>query len=287
MFKPFNNLKNRNKKCVTAQLWKTEQIKTTWKPHKLNKGTIDRMKWRSYSCLDVFGSKIWRSFTTKLWTLSAIAVPKPQNLKIVGWILHRCTWLSFYLYEIWGSILVSCREKWFCGIFFWYVSTASPLNARKLKFLLLADLMTSQFFLNNFFRELPCKVLDFFVFLLRIYLEFPSRMLSTHTFVYVSVIDMLTLSLYEIVENLEEASRTLKNSKWTIWEKLISAFDQPLVKAHQQLIECSWLSNLCHNKGTTTTNKFEIPEKWKMAGRMPKSTFLKMSTLNFSRRCFF
>jgi hypothetical protein len=35
------------------------------------------------------------------------------------------------------------------------------------------------------------------VFLLGIYLEFPSRMLSTHTFAYVSVIDMLTLNLFE------------------------------------------------------------------------------------------
>jgi hypothetical protein len=42
---------------------------------------------------------------------------------------------------------------------------------------------------------------------------------------------------------LGKASEALKNSKWTILKKMISGFDQPLVRAKQQLIESSWLIN--------------------------------------------
>ena len=65
-----------------------------------------------------------------------------------------------------------------------------------------------------------------FLFLLRIYLEFPSRMLF---YIYFHICKRYWHAnakfILKIAENLEEASEVLKISKWTIWEKLISGFD--------------------------------------------------------------
>jgi hypothetical protein len=98
----------------------------------------------------------------------------------------------------------------------------------------------------------------FFDFLLRIYLEFPSRMLSTYTFVNVSVIQHANAKFYLRLLKHGKSIRSLEKFKVdNLKKKLISGFNQPLVRANQQLIESSWLINYA-TTDTQATNEIEL-----------------------------